>query len=465
MRELTFTIGAEYDGLSAQAFLMRHKGFSRRLITALKQNWGDITLGGIPIRTVKPLHEGDVLQICLREGETLAGNAALSAEILYEDTDLVVYNKPVGMPVHPSHRHTHDTLGNLFAAQCGGRGEAITFRPINRLDKDTSGLCAVAKNTLAAIALQRSIDKTYFAILCGELPGECSCIDAPIARAQESIILRRVHESGQRAVTNYTVLGRGGGYTLVRVKLETGRTHQIRVHFAHEGYPLAGDDLYGGSQRDIREQALHCGELIFPHPMTQEQLHLYAPLRPDMQELLDKVGIPCQNGTILNREMNAMNNQELKKIASFEMNHLTLKPGMYTSRVDGDIVTYDIRMCRPNGGVYLSNASMHTIEHLFATYARSSELGSKIIYVGPMGCRTGFYLLVRDMAPQDAISLVQGAYSFIAAYEGEIPGAKEVECGNYREHDLAAAKRDVLPMTEILSNYTPEMLAYTWHNN
>ena len=158
-----------------------------------------------------------------------------------------------------------------------------------------------------------------------------------------------------------------------------------------------------------------------------------------------------------------MSAPELKKIASFQVDHLTLKPGLYTSRIDGDVVTYDIRFVKPNAGTYLSSPSMHTIEHLFATYARSGPLSDKIIYVGPMGCRTGFYLLVRDMPQSDVIALVRDAMRFITSFEGDVPGAAEAECGNYREHDLAAAKRDVTPMIAILSNYRPEMLAYTWH--
>lgn len=153
----------------------------------------------------------------------------------------------------------------------------------------------------------------------------------------------------------------------------------------------------------------------------------------------------------------------MKKIASFQVDHTKFGVGMYISRIDGDIVTYDVRMVRPNGGVYVSNPSLHTIEHLFATYARNSEYGDKIIYVGPMGCRTGFYLLTRDMAHEDAIKLVRDCYRFISEFSGEIPGNSEVECGNYLEHDLESARRDVLPLLEKIENYTVEMLNYDYH--
>ena len=153
----------------------------------------------------------------------------------------------------------------------------------------------------------------------------------------------------------------------------------------------------------------------------------------------------------------------MEKIASFQVDHTKFGVGMYISRIDGDIVTYDVRMVRPNGGVYVSNPSLHTIEHLFATYARNSAFGENIIYVGPMGCRTGFYLLTRNMANEDAIALVKAAYSFIADFKGEIPGNSAVECGNYLEHDLESARRDVLPLLKKLENYSPEMLNYDWH--
>jgi S-ribosylhomocysteine lyase len=155
----------------------------------------------------------------------------------------------------------------------------------------------------------------------------------------------------------------------------------------------------------------------------------------------------------------------MEKIASFQVDHTKFGVGMYISRIDGDIVTYDVRMVKPNGGVYISSPSLHTIEHLFATFARNSEFGDKVIYVGPMGCRTGFYLLTRNLPHEDAITLVKDAYAFIAGYEDEIPGCTAVECGNYKEHDLASARHDVLPLLEKLKNYTVEMLDYSYHIN
>ncbi len=150
----------------------------------------------------------------------------------------------------------------------------------------------------------------------------------------------------------------------------------------------------------------------------------------------------------------------MEKIASFQVDHRKFGVGMYISRVDGDIYTYDVRMVKPNGGVYLSSPSLHTIEHLFATFARSSSVKDAVIYVGPMGCRTGFYLLLRDPDGEKAIELVREAMSFIRDFDGEIPGYSEIECGNWLEHDLAAAKKDVLPLLAVLENWSAEKLIY-----
>lgn len=150
----------------------------------------------------------------------------------------------------------------------------------------------------------------------------------------------------------------------------------------------------------------------------------------------------------------------MERIASFCVDHTKLDRGMYLSRTDGDVITYDIRMKKPNAGDYLENGALHTIEHLFATYARNSAYGKSVIYVGPMGCRTGFYLLTRGLAHADAIRLVQDSMRFIAGYQGEIPGASEVECGNYREQDLPGANREAAAMVPVLEGWTEEKLQY-----
>ncbi len=151
----------------------------------------------------------------------------------------------------------------------------------------------------------------------------------------------------------------------------------------------------------------------------------------------------------------------MKKIASFTVNHDSLEKGMYISRIDGDIVTYDIRMKKPNNNDFLENASMHTFEHLFATYARNTEFAENVIYIGPMGCRTGFYFLVRNSITHlQALKIIQDCFEFIKNFEGEVPGTKKEECGNYLEHNLAGAKVIATDMSEVLKNWTVEQMYY-----
>ncbi len=151
----------------------------------------------------------------------------------------------------------------------------------------------------------------------------------------------------------------------------------------------------------------------------------------------------------------------MKKIASFTVDHDKVGKGMFISRIDGDVITYDVRMKIPNGGDYLPYAAAHTIEHLFATFARNSGVADKVIYVGPMGCRTGFYFLTRDSVSQEeAIAVVRDSMRFIAEYERDIPGVSRKECGNYLEHDLAAAKEIAADMAEVLKYWTKEKLIY-----
>ncbi|MBE6822929.1 MAG: S-ribosylhomocysteine lyase [Ruminococcaceae bacterium] len=150
----------------------------------------------------------------------------------------------------------------------------------------------------------------------------------------------------------------------------------------------------------------------------------------------------------------------MERIASFCVDHNKLLPGIYTSRIDGDIITYDIRMRKPNTLPFLENAAIHTIEHLFATYARNSERKDQVIYFGPMGCRTGFYFLLRDVKPADAIRMIQEGFTFIANFEGTVPGTTASECGNYLEHDLEGAKKEAKEFLPIISTWTEEKLQY-----
>lgn len=279
MREISYTVPAEFDGVQAQVFL-KSRGISRRVLTALKRS-GGLTRGGGTLRTVDAVHAGEVITLQLDGGETsVAANPELSADIVYEDEDVVVFNKPPFMPVHPSQRHHDDTLANLFAARYPG----LPFRPINRLDRNTSGLCVCAKNQFAAAALSGSISKVYYAITDGTPPGDT--VDAPIGRLGDNVIERCVTPDGKPAVTHFRKIA-GERRALLRITLETGRTHQIRVHMAHIGFPLCGDDMYGGDCTAISRQALHCGEVKFTLPVSGERITISAPLPEDMAAILD----------------------------------------------------------------------------------------------------------------------------------------------------------------------------------
>lgn len=262
-------------------FLLKECRVSKRLITKLKRIPDGITVNGVHKRVTDRVLSGDIICLRICECKTLEPNGDLHVPKAFENDGFVVYDKPVGMPVHPSVKHQGDTLGNCFAADYPGIG----FRPVNRLDRDTSGLCLVAKSAYHAAALQGNTEKTYYAVVQGKLDGSGS-IDLPIARQHDSIIKRVVREDGQRAVTHYKAISGNARFTLLEIKLETGRTHQIRVHFSHIGYPLAGDDLYGGDTEYIKCQALHCGELSVTDPITGTITKIRSDIRADMKNLI-----------------------------------------------------------------------------------------------------------------------------------------------------------------------------------
>lgn len=280
MRKISFT--AECDETVLKLLLSNN--VSKRLIKKLKQTKNGITKNGFHIRTADKIFEGDCITITLEDEKILEANGSLRVPVLFECDDLIAFNKPYNMPVHPSIKHQGDTLGNYFSYLCKG----LSFRPVNRLDRDTSGVCVVAKNAFSAKLLQQSLEKTYYAIVCGKI-NSGGIIDAPIGRADGSIITREVSYNGQRAVTHYKALKHSSDekYTLMEVKLETGRTHQIRVHFSHIGFPLAGDGMYGGDCSDIKRQALHCKTVRFVHPITGEAITIDSELPDDMKRLID----------------------------------------------------------------------------------------------------------------------------------------------------------------------------------
>lgn len=279
MRELLFTAERSEDGMTALDFL-KGRGLSRRMVTALKRS-GGLTRGGEILRSVDRVRAGDAVRVRLADSGGVAPNGSIRVGTAYEDEDIIVYDKPPFLAVHPSARHYDDTLANAFAAAFPD----TPFRPINRLDRDTSGLCVCAKNRLAAAGLA-GLEKVYFAVVAGDI-ARGGTVELPIGRVGESIIKRRVSPDGKPAVTRYEPIERANGRTLLRIRLETGRTHQIRVHMSHIGYPLCGDRLYGGDD-SIDRQALHCGEASFVHPITGEKVRVVSPLPEDMARLLKR---------------------------------------------------------------------------------------------------------------------------------------------------------------------------------
>lgn len=296
IRIFDYTVDAAESGETIQTFLEK-RGYSHPVLVHLKKTTEGIKRNGRWDYLRTTLAAGDALCITLREDSSSdIVPMELPLSICYEDDDILVVNKPAGMPVHPSRSNETPSLANAVCGYYKALGIPYTFRCVNRLDKDTSGLVILAKHMLSAAILngaiaRRDIRREYLALVYGH-PGTSGTIDAPIRRASCDGILREVHPGGQRAVTHYRVLLAAGDYTLISLHLETGRTHQIRVHMTHIGHPLLGDSLYGTSDdtvnrcTQIKRQALHSYRLQFTHPITGESMDFTAPLPVDMAALL-----------------------------------------------------------------------------------------------------------------------------------------------------------------------------------
>lgn len=227
-----------------------------------------------------PSPGGGVLELRLPAEDVFYEAVAGPLSILYEDEDYLIVDKPPGMPIHPSPGHDRDSLLNRVAYYYGKTGQTPAFRPLYRLDRDTSGLVAVGKHRLAVSSAQQ--EKRYLAVCEGFLSG-CGTVDVPIGLEAGSKIKRCCGAEGaQPAVTHWRALAQRDGHTLLELRLETGRTHQIRVHMAFLGHPLAGDDLYGGSCTRIARQALHCGRLLLSSRALQVSRLFSAPFPGDL---------------------------------------------------------------------------------------------------------------------------------------------------------------------------------------
>ncbi|WP_042471745.1 RluA family pseudouridine synthase [Bacillus ndiopicus] len=296
MTVVTYTIEVEQAGERIDKALA---GFQTEWSRTQISNWvtdGIIKVNGAEVKAKYKVKEGDVIEIDVPEPEPLevvAENLAL--DVVYEDADVAVINKPKGMVVHPAPGHLTGTLVNGLMHHCKDlSGINGVLRPgiVHRIDKDTSGLLMVAKNDVAHESLvnqlvEKSVTRKYTALVHGHIAHDKGTIDAPIGRDSKDRQKQAVVDNGKHAVTHFQVIERFGDYTLVECRLETGRTHQIRVHMQYIGFPLVGDPKYGPKKTiDFGGQVLHAGVLGFIHPVTGEYLEFSAPLPEDFQQLL-----------------------------------------------------------------------------------------------------------------------------------------------------------------------------------
>ncbi len=287
MRILTYKIPKEYSERPVLHFLKGELKYSTRIIQSLRHSEGSVTADGRVVRMIDSVFENETLVIRLPEKSTPPLLCEMDLDIIFEDDDLLVLNKPAGISSHPTMRHPNDSLANGVAnyiIKNGGVGSA--GRAIGRLDKGTSGVIVFSKNSLSAFKLNGKIEKTYVALVHGELE-ETGEIDKPIYRPDIMKTIRAVsdtpREDAKEAFTSWRVLERGNNKTLAEVKIKTGRTHQIRVHFSSIGHALLGDDMYGGKiTQFLNRPALHCKTASFVHPITSEKMTFSAEIPQDI---------------------------------------------------------------------------------------------------------------------------------------------------------------------------------------
>ena len=293
-RTIEYTIEENSDGLRVEQFL-RRRGFSRQNLTEIKQMPQSVMVNGTHYYMRCQLHTGDHLAVHISETKSTEKipPCELPLDIIYEDEDIIVVNKPADMPIHPSMNNYYNSLANALAWYYEQQGKPFIFRCCNRLDRDTSGITVIAKHLvsssiLASMVIERKIHREYLAIVKGGLPEKSGTIDAPLGRKPGSIIERTIDwENGETAITHYRVLEEKNGHSLVSLCLETGRTHQIRIHMKYLGHPLIGDYLYNPDMELIGRQALHSHRMCFPHPITGKQMEFIAPMPEDMRKVLE----------------------------------------------------------------------------------------------------------------------------------------------------------------------------------
>jgi len=286
---ISYTIPFEADGQTVQTFLRRDCGMSWRMVVKLKRVENGIMLDGVHVRTIDLLKAGQTLTVTMPTDAVRIEGADIPLDIVYEDEHLLVVNKPPFLAVHPSAGKPDPTLANAVVAYFEECGHALSFRPLNRLDRNTSGLLTAAKNPHMAFAMTGRVKKQYIAVVLGELRGE-GTIDQPIRIKDGCTISREVGEGGKDSVTHWKVLATNGTMSVVSVVIDTGRTHQIRVHMSWLGHPLVGDTMYGVDET-LARHALHCLTMTFEHPITGETVALTAPLPEDMCTLIEQQGM------------------------------------------------------------------------------------------------------------------------------------------------------------------------------
>ena len=294
-RNIDYIIDEDSAGLRVEQFL-RRKRYSGQNLSEIKRMPKSILVNGVHYYMRQELSKGDHLQvrICETQNSEKIPPTKLPLDIIYEDEDLLVLNKPAGMPIHPSLNNYTNSMANALAYYFQSQGKPFIFRCCNRLDRDTSGLTIVSKHLVSGSILSdmtkyREVHREYLAIARGSVTPSEGTIQAPLGRKEGTIIERTVDwEHGEDAVTHYKVVKEANGHSLVSLRLETGRTHQIRIHMKYLDYPLIGDYLYNPDMEYMTRQALHSHHMEFTHPITGEHMSFTAPLPEDMARVMQE---------------------------------------------------------------------------------------------------------------------------------------------------------------------------------
>ncbi|SFL36523.1 23S rRNA pseudouridine1911/1915/1917 synthase [Gracilibacillus orientalis] len=292
---MKWKISKQYEGLLLREYLLQVRGISRRILTAIKFEGGRLLVNNSDVNVRHQLLDSDVVEVIFppeKRSELLVPEP-IPLDIVYEDDDVLVLNKAPHMATIPSSHHLSHTLANGIIHHYNLQQIPYTVHVVTRLDRDTSGLLLIAKHRYSHSILfseqhEAKVNRHYQAIIAGQLTEKEGVLDYPIDRAPDSIIERLVASTGKRAVTHYQVKEELADISLLDIQLETGRTHQIRVHFSSISHPLIGDSLYGGDTTKLQRQALHCHKLAFNHPLTKKRMEFEIPLANDLELFLQE---------------------------------------------------------------------------------------------------------------------------------------------------------------------------------